>query len=143
MLSLPFGLLTGKAAQLAKCVNIFANDSDPINSRAGFQVRRDGSIRRDNGGVIVTVSDYVTSGLPDAAVGDRYEIKVEKTSGGVLTADAGTGVWLTISSTLIWHFNDTPGQFRMWAGTYEIREIADPANIAGPCTVTINTEDGS
>lgn len=144
MLSLPFGLLTGKAFQLAKCVNIFSSHVSPVATTAGFQVRRDGTIYKNQGGVLTYLSDYVTVGLPDPDVGIRYEIFVTKTGGaGTLDIDAGLDTWLPINGTLSWAVSDTPGAFRNWLGTYQIREIADPGNIAGPCSLTFDTEDGS
>ena len=112
------------------------------NSRAEFQVQRDGDII----GISPNSSDlgdYVDSGLPDANIGLLYEVRVIQTSGDTLSTSAGLNMWLQINGTLAWGFNDTPGAFKDFGGNWEVREIADVSNTSGVKSVSLNTEDGS
>jgi hypothetical protein len=123
--------------------NISAFNTSASNSRAGFSVQRDGDILRRQGGSNADVGDYVGSGLPDANIGLLYEVRVIQSSGNTLTNSAGLNVFLQINGTLTWDFNDAPGQFKSFNGTYEVREIADPSNTSGTATLSFETEDGS
>lgn len=142
MIGLPFGLLTGEPARLAKCCSVFAGDSNSGQTFAGFQVRRTGDVWRRSGSLNpwTMQCDYVTAGK-EPTVGDEFEIKVEGT--GHLDIDAGLGVWLALTSTRSWAISENPGQFRMFNGTYQIREIAVPSNISSTCSLNFDTEDGS
>jgi hypothetical protein len=122
---------------------VTAFHSNASNSRAGFSLTRAGDIFRRAGGSNTDVGDYVGSGLPDANIGLLYEVRVIQSSGDTLTTSAGLNVFLQINGTLIWEFNDTPGAFKDFGGTYEVREIADPSNTSGTATLSFNTEDGS
>ncbi len=122
-------------------INVFHTSGS--NSRAEFNVQRDGDINRINPSQ-VDIGDYVGSGLPDANIGLLYEVRVIQTSGDTLTgANAGLNTWLQINGTLGWGFNDSPGQFKDFGGNWEVREIADVSNTSGVKSVSLNTEDGS
>lgn len=135
---------SGAGARTPRAINVTINEfhTSGSNSRAEFQVQRDGDIigiapnQIDRG-------DYVASGLPDANIGLLYEVRVIQSSGDTLTTSAGLNVFLQINGTLAWGFNDTPGQFRDFVGTYEVREIADTSNTSGTKSVDLHTEDGS
>ena len=131
------------ASPVAQNVTISAFHTSGSNSRAGLQVQRDGDILERNGASNNDVGDYVASGLPNADIGLLYEVEVIQTSGDTLTNDAGLSEWLQINGTLTWDFNDTPGAFKSFNGTYEIREIADTSNTSGTKSVSLDTEDGS
>lgn len=129
--------------QLAINQTISVFHSSGSNSVAQFRVQRDGDIHRLNPSQ-TTIGQFVDSGLPDAAVGDRYEVRVIQTAGDTLTGfNAGLNIWLQISGNRGWGFNDSPGLFKTFDGNWEVREIADPANTSGIKSVSLDTEDGS
>lgn len=137
---------TGVAAIIAfpraQNFSVIAFMSNGANSVAAFDVRRNGSVNRFSPNQ-TDLGDYVSSGLPDATIGDLYEIRVIQSSGDTLTDDAGLNVFLQISSNLRWGFDDTPGAFKAFVGTWEVREIANPSNTSGTASLVLNTEDGS
>ncbi len=127
----------------AQAVTINAFNSSGSNSRAGMTLQRDGDILRRQGASNTDVGDYVASGLPDADIGLLYEVRVIQSSGDALTNSPGLNVFLQISGNRLWDFNDSPGQFKDFVGTYEVREIADTGNTSGAVSCEFHTEDGS
>lgn len=136
-------MAAGGGSPVANCCNLTAFHSSPSQTNALIRVLRAGQMQVRNGGAWSTICNFVDSGLPDAAIGDLYEVRVIQSSGGTLDINAGLNTWLAISTTRSWGISDSPGQFQSFSGTIEVREIADTANTSGTCTVTLNTEDGS
>ena len=111
---------------------------------AGMNVTRAGAINQVVDSIPTFAANYVNGGLPDPDVGVSYEVNMHQVSGNTLTGNnAGLDVWLTISTTLAWDYNDTPSAFKMGSFTYQIRNIATPSNASNVCTFTPETEDGS
>jgi len=97
------------------------SESDDAGDRdVGIQVKRDGTIEIGEPSYSYE-EDYLTSGLPDATIGDAYEV--------YWTGDVpGSGpfeTWTTIDGTIKFEFT---GYDENWSGTLSIREIALPAN---------------
>ncbi len=133
--------LAGSPQAQNQTINAFHTSGS--NSRAGLTLQRDGDILRRQGSSNTDVGDYVDSGLPDADIGLLFEVRVIQTSGDTLTVSPGLNVFLQINGNREWAFNDSPGQFRDFGGTYEVREIANPSNTSGTASLTLSTEDGS
>ena len=97
------------------------SESDDAGDRdVGIQVKRDGTIEIGEPSYSYE-EDYLTSGLPDATIGDSYEVYW---TGDV--PDSGPfETWTTIDGTIKFEFT---GYDENWSGTLSIREIALPAN---------------
>lgn len=132
------------ASPAAQCVNLgTVFNTNAASTRAEMSVQRNGQISTRRGATTTDNGDFVASGLPDATIGDLYEVQVNQLSGDALSVSAGLASFLQINGFLNWNYNDTPGAFKQGTFNYQIREIADVSNISALCTFTLETEDGS
>ena len=117
--------------------------SDPSFVDVAIRFLRDGTIDvQDNCSGFTYDQDYVTSGLPDATIGDDYEVMVTNTGGGTPpTGGPGLGIWLTINVSRTFDFSDIAA-FENGTWTFQIREIADTGN-TDTAEFDWDTEDGS
>ena len=121
--------------------NMFAFCSNPGFVDVGVRALRDGTIQvEDNCGGFAFDQNYLTSGLPDATIGDNYEVMMTLLGGTPPTAGS-LGIWQQINVTRSWTFSE-PATFDAGVWRMEIREIAVPAN-TDLANFDWNTEDGS
>ena len=117
----------------------FCSNDTIVN--VGIRVNRDGTIDvQDNCSGYAYDQDWVTSGLPDATIGDDYEVRLTVNTTAP-TSGPTTGAWHTISSTRTWAWSSA-ATFDSGDWTIEIREIADTGN-TDQADFEWDVEDGS
>lgn len=138
----PAGTIAGVFPR-ASNILILVFNSSASNSEAGFELTNAGKIRELTSVSNFDVGDFARPN-PGVPIGDFFEVRTIQSSGDTLTGvNPGLNVFLAITSTRRWSFDDTPGEFKQFVGTYEVREIANPSNTSGTKSVVLNTEDGS
>ena len=101
--------------------NVSRESDDAQDREVGIQLKRDGTLELKESSSYAYEEDYLSSGLPNAAIGDAYE--------AYWTGDVPTSgpfeTWTSLDSTFAIEF---VGYDEAWSGTLSVREIALPAN---------------
>ena len=126
----PHGIISAAAASGGPTVLLDAftsmSDFDISFASVTLEVERDGDYI-PNGAV--QTNEWVASGDKTSTIGDDYEVKLTKTSGGLASPSGPTlATWHTINIDRLWTWIYGGGSPAFWNGTLEIREIANTSN---------------
>ena len=126
----PFGGLMIGSADCGLLLTTF-NASSILSgfAKAGLAVRRNGDVQRfsEPSWFEQPADEWFTEFCRVATIGDGYEAYYSGT--GSTPTGAALDTWLTVNPDLEWFLEQTGVGSKVFNGTMQIREIAQPGNI--------------